>query len=72
MFPVVKQMLAVQVPLARKRSYAYSEILDDLIKTDGGQSEISGVKASDGQDRDASDGQDRDASDGQDKDGLAR
>lgn len=51
-FPVVKQMLGVQVPLARKRSYTYSEILDDLIKTDGGQSEISGVKASDGQDRD--------------------
>ena len=72
MFPVVKQMLGVQVPLARKRSYTSSEILDDLIKTDGGQSEISGVKASDGQDRDASDGQDRDASDGQDKDGLAR
>lgn len=51
MFPVVKQMLGAQVPLARKRSYTYSEILDDLIKTDGGQSEISGVKASDGQDR---------------------
>lgn len=45
-------MLGVQVPLARKRSYTYSEILDDLIKTDGGQAEISGVKASDGQDRD--------------------
>lgn len=60
MFHVVKQMLGVQVPLARKRSYTYSEILDDLIKTDGGQAEISGVKASDGQDRDASDGQDRD------------
>ena len=72
MFPVVKQMLGVQMPLARKRSYTYSKILDDLIKTDGGQSEISGVKASDGQNRDANDGQDRDASDGQDKDGLAR
>lgn len=42
---IVQEMLGAQVPLSsRRKSYSYSDILEDLLKTNGGQSEMSSVK----------------------------